>query len=268
MSSPDAAGGPGMPPGARLAALYRHPLKGLGSEALPRAALSPEGALAGDRAWALLTAAARDTDAWQPRRNFLQVAAGPALAAIRAATREDGTLRLAHPDRPDLDLDPAADPHGAGTALAAWLAPLWPDSRPAPAGLVRAPGHGMTDMPEPFVSIGNRASLRALSQRAGRPLDERRFRINLWLDGLAPWEEFDLVGRTIRVGAVPLAGAERIGRCRAPEADPETGRRDIDVCRVLEEGWGHTDFGIYARVAAQGAVALGESVALGAPAQP
>lgn len=251
-----------MSPDARLAALYRHPVKGLGSEALPRAALSPLGALAGDRAWALLTAAAPDTDAWQPRRNFLQVAAGPALSAIRAETRAVGTLRLTHPDRPGLDLDPAADPHAAGTALAEWLAPLWPAGRPAPARLVRAPGHGMTDMPDPFVSIGNRASLRALSQRAGRPLDERRFRINLWLEGLAPWEEFDLLGRPVRIGAVPLIGAERIGRCRAPEADPQTGRRDIDVCRVLEEGWGHADFGIYARVTAPGPLALGDPVAL------
>jgi hypothetical protein len=126
----------------------------------------------------------------------------------------------------------------------------------------------MTDMPDPFVSIGNRASLRALSQRAGRALDERRFRINLWLEGLAPWEEFDLLGTAFRIGAVPLTGAERIGRCRAPEADPETGRRDVDICRVLDEGWGHTDFGIYATVAAPGEIALGDPVAHGAPAEP
>lgn len=241
----------------RLAHIFRHPVKGLGVEALERAELSPEGALAGDRAWALLNAAAPDTDAWQPRRNFLQVASGPALAAIRAAT-EGARIRLSHPGRPDLLLDPET----GGAEIAAWADALWPEDRPRPARLVRAPGHGMTDMPDPYVSLGNMASLRALSERAGALLDPRRFRINLWVDGVAPWEEFDMVGRGFGIGGVALEAAERIGRCRAPEANPETGRRDVNVCQVLENGWGHTDFGIYARVSAAGEVALGDGVSL------
>jgi len=241
----------------RLALIFRHPVKGIGSEALDRAALSPEGALAGDRAWALLNAHAPDTDAWQPRRNFLQVASGPALAAIRASS-EGETVRLSHPERPELALTPAED----GAALAEWVAPLWPRERPGPARLVRAPGHGMTDMPDPFVSLGNLASLRALSERAGQALDPRRFRINLWVEGLAPWEEFDLVRTEFRIGDVSCTGAERIGRCRAPEADPATGRRDVNVCGVLAQAWDHTDFGIYLRVAAAGEVAEGDPVHL------
>jgi uncharacterized protein YcbX len=241
----------------RLAQIFRHPVKGIGSEAVPRATVSPEGALAGDRAWALLAAGAPDTDAWQPRRNFLQVAAGPALAALRIATEGD-TLRLTHPERGDLVIAPETD----GPHLAAWLAPLWPAERPSPARLVRASGHGMTDMPDPFVSIGNLASLRALSQRAGRALDPRRFRINLWLEGLAPWEEFDLLDAELRIGEITVAVAERIGRCRAPEADPHTGRRDVDVCRVLREGWRHTDFGVYCRVLQAGELAVGDPARL------
>ena len=240
----------------RLARIYRHPVKGIGSEPLEAADLSPAGALAGDRAWALLTAAAPDDDAWQPRRNFLQVASGPGLAAITARS-EDEAVVLSHPDRPDFRLAGAAD----GPALGAWIASLWPAERPAPVRLLRAPGHGMTDMPDPFVSLGNLSSLRALSQRAGRDLDPRRFRINLWVDGLAPWEEFDLPGRDLTLGPARLSVAERIGRCRAPEADPATGRRDVDVCRVLEDGWGHTDFGVYCRVSVGATVRLGDALA-------
>ncbi len=244
----------------RLARIYRHPVKGIGSEALEAATLSPEGALAGDRAWALLTAAAPDCDAWQPRRNFLQVASGPGLAAVTA--RSDGdAIVLSHPDRPDFSLTGLAD----GPPLGDWLAPLWPAERPAPARLVRAPGHGMTDMPDPFVSLGNLSSLRALSQRAGRDLDPRRFRINLWIDGLAPWEEFDLIGTSLALGPATLAIAERIGRCRAPEADPATGRRDADICRVLDAGWGHTDFGVYCRVTGGATVRLGDALAAAEP---
>ena len=240
----------------RLARIFRHPVKGIGNEALEAAALSPEGALAGDRAWALLTDAAPDCDAWQPRRNFLQVASGPRLAAVTARSDGDAVV-LSHPDRPDFRLTGVAD----GPALGDWLAPLWPAERPAPARLVRAPGHGMTDMPDPFVSLGNLSSLRALSQRAGRDLDPRRFRINLWIDGLAPWEEFDLIDTNLALGAAALAVAERIGRCRAPEADPATGRRDVDICRVLDAGWGHTDFGVYCRVTEGATVRPGDALA-------
>jgi uncharacterized protein len=241
---------------ARLAAIWRHPVKGIGAEALDTGDLSPGGALAGDRAWALLHAGAPDTDAWQPRRNFLVVAAGPALAAVTARSGPGGRIALTHPARPPLDFDPATE----AAALIAWVAPLWPADRPAPARLVRAPGHGMTDMADPFVSIGSLASLRALSQRAGMALDPRRFRINLWIDGLPPWAEAEAIGARWTLGGVPLDIAEPIGRCRAPEANPETGARDADTNRLLEAAQGTHDFGVYARVAAAGTVRVGDTV--------
>ncbi len=243
---------------ATLQHIFRHPIKGIGSEALQTAALSPDGALHGDRAWALLTAAAADSDAWQPRRNFLVVASGPNLAPVTARSSGD-SVTLSHPDRPDITLNPATD----GADLAAWVAPIWPEDRPAPARLVRAPGHGMTDMEEPYVSLGNLSSLRAFSQRAGYDLDMRRFRMNLWVDGLAPWEEFDLIGKRITIGDVVLEGAEHVGRCRAPEANPESGRRDVVTNKVLQEAYGHTDFGIYLRVINAGDVTVGDALTVG-----
>jgi uncharacterized protein YcbX len=244
---------------ARLAAIWRHPVKGIGAEALDAAELSPDGALIGDRAWALLHAAAPDSDAWQPRRNFLVVASGPGLAAVSARTEADGRIALRHPERPPLSFAPETE----ADALMAWVTPIWPADRPAPARLIRAPGHGMTDMPDPFVSIGSLSSLRALSQRAGMALDPRRFRINLWVDGLPPWEEADAIGARWTVGGVPLDIAEPIGRCRAPEANPETGRRDAATNRLLEDAQGTTDFGVYARVAAPGTVRVGDAVKTG-----
>jgi len=243
--------------GARLARIFRHPVKGLGCEDLARARLSPAGALTGDRAWALLVADAPDTDAWQPRRNFVQVAAGPALARLRAETVAQG-VRLCHPDRDDFVLRETGD----GAALAAWIGDLWPEGRPRPARLVRAPGHGMTDMAAAYVSLGNLASLREVSARAGRDLDPRRFRVNLWVEGLAPWAERGWIGRAITLGGATLRGAEPIGRCRAPEANPATGTRDVDVLRLLRAGWGHTEFGVYMDVTGAGEVATGDALAL------
>ncbi|MEM9247244.1 MAG: MOSC domain-containing protein [Pseudomonadota bacterium] len=243
---------------ATLVHIFRHPIKGIGSEPLQRATLSPERALHGDRAWALLNAAAPDTDDWQPRRNFLQVASGPALAPITAASEGEEKVCLSHPERDDLVLSPAKD----ASPLAAWLEGLWPSDRPGPGRLVRAPGHGMTDMAEPYVSVGSLSALAELSERAGQALDMRRFRINLWVDGLAPWSEFELIGKTFHIGEVEVMGAEPIGRCRAPEANPATGLRDAPTNQLLQDGWGHTNFGIYIRVAQGGDITVGAPVTL------
>jgi uncharacterized protein len=245
--------------GARLAHICRHPVKSAGFEELARVTLAEGQPMPWDRVWAVAHAAAPfagQPDGWQPKMAFLRGWAEGSLMAIRARFDEGTrTLHLTHPARPPFQgLMPAA-----GEALVEWLRPLWPANRPEPDRLVaRRDGGALSDVPEPWVAIANHASNRALGQRLGRDLSIHRWRANLWLDGLAPWEEFDLVGRELAVGPVRLRIEERIGRCRATCANPETGRTDADTLGALEAGYGHTDFGVYARVIAGGTVAVGD----------
>lgn len=241
---------------ARVTALWRYPVKGIGAEPLEAVTLAPDRPLPGDRAWAVHHAAApADTGGWRPCREFLRGASGPQLMAVTATTGADGAITLRHPSQGALTVDPALAPQ----ALLDWVAPIWPAERPAPARVVRAPDAGMSDVAFPSVSVLNAASLRALSERLGRNLDPRRFRGNIWLDGLAPWDEFDLVGREIAIGDARLRIEARITRCRATEANPETGERDAATLQTLKSGWGHQDFGVYARVVTGGDIALGTS---------
>ena len=172
--------------------------------------------------------------------------------AVATQITESG-VALSHPDRPDIAVDPKTDE----AALLAWLAPLYPTNRPAPERLVSA-GRGMTDSDFESVAILNRASLRALGQPAGALLDERRFRGNIWLEGLASWEEFDLVGKELILGEATLKVVEPITRCRATHGNPETGRADVDALAMLKAGWGHQDFGVYAKVTRAGSVSIGD----------
>lgn len=242
----------------RLAQIWRHPIKGIGAEALDHAGLHPDRPLPLDRAWAVLEEGGEVSEGWRPCRNFLRGAKGASLMAIGARVAGD-VIHLSHPDRPDLAIDPATP--DAAAALFAWLKPIYPADRRGPAALVKAPPAGMSDAPFASVAVLNMASLRALSQKLGQDLDPRRFRGNLWLDGLAPWEEFDLVGKRLRIGEAELEVIEPIGRCRATEANPETGRRDANTLAALEDGWGHTNFGVYAMVRHGGRVAVGDTVA-------
>ncbi len=239
--------------------IWRYPIKGIGAEPLDQVELTADRPLPLDRAWAVLESGGQAGDGWRSCRNFLRGAKGPSLMAITARVTGDA-IRLSHPDRPDLTVEPGLP--GAAAPLFEWLAPIYPSERPPAAALVKSPEIGMADANFASVSILNCASLRALSQKLGRDLDRRRFRANLWLDGLAPWEEFDLVGKFLKLGDTVLEVIEPIGRCRATEANPATGRRDADTLSALQDGWGHTQFGVYAMVRTGGIIRTGEKVAL------
>ncbi|MDO5613613.1 MAG: MOSC domain-containing protein [Paracoccus sp. (in: a-proteobacteria)] len=246
---------------ARLAHIRRHPIKSLGGEGLDSIALSAARRLPGDREWAVLTENGErhidgEPDRWLPKSCFVRGAAALDLQAVQGGWQGDH-IALTHPDRPDIQLDPATQ----GAQLIAWLAPLWPADKPAPTRLVRGPGI-WTDDRAPYVSILSLTSLAALSSDLGKPLEIERWRGNLWVDGWAPWAERDLIGQTIRIGPVELRVAENIARCVVPGANPATGKQDVDMLSELSARYGHTDFGIFAEVVSGGKIAIGDEVSI------
>ena len=254
MTQPAAAG--------RLAHLCRHPVKSIGFEEIPRAVLTEDRAFPFDREWAVAHEGARfgaRPEGWAPKMNFVRGWASPALMAVTCKSDEAARrLVLSHPDQPVLEIAP--DDAVDQARLIAWLRPLWPANRPDPAHVIHLPGRPMTDVPDPWVALLSLSSLADLSARMGQDLSIHRFRGNLWVEGWAPWSEFDLVGREIVVGGSVLKIEARITRCRATCTNPATGRQDAEVLQALEAGFGHEDFGVYARVIRGGAVAVGDEV--------
>ncbi|TVP74166.1 MAG: MOSC domain-containing protein [Rhodobacteraceae bacterium] len=246
--------------GWRLAHIFRHPIKAHGREALARVTLEAGHCLPYDRHWAVAHEAAMLMPGWNACMNFTRGAKTPALQAINATLDAGaGVITLTHPLCEPLTFAP--DTAQGQADFLNWVAPLMTDGRAQPARIVRA-GRGMTDTDFESVSILNLASNRALGQRLGLDLGLDRWRGNLWLDGLAPWEEFDLIGREITIGDARLEVVESIGRCRATMVDCATGRIDVSTLDALEEGYGHTNFGVYARVITGGPIALDDSAEL------
>ncbi|MBN2906279.1 MAG: MOSC domain-containing protein [Rhodobacteraceae bacterium] len=243
-----------------LAQIWRHPIKGHGAEPLGEVSLEAGRTLPWDRAWAVAHAAASvDGTEWAPCANFSRGAKAPQLMAIKAALDETAqTVTLSHPDRPEITFDPDRQ----AAAFLDWVAPLMPADRAASAQIVRVPGRGMTDSDFPSISLLGLASLRALSDAVGQPLSTLRFRGNLWIEGTAPWEEFDWIGRSLRLGEAEFVVRERITRCMATTANPQTGQRDADTLGALERHWGHRDLGVYAEVTKAGRIALNDRLEL------
>ncbi len=243
---------------ARIAHICRHPIKGHGREDLAAATLTAGEGLPWDRHWAVAHDAARLVDGWNPCANFARGAKAPALMAVTSQLDEaTGTVILQHPDcgeirfRPD---DPADLPRFLN-----WARPLNPPERAQPARIVTA-GRAMTDSEFPSISIFSLASNRDLSDRIGTELSPHRWRGNIWLDGVPAFAEFDWMGKHLHIGEAVLQVKERITRCRATMANPATGVIDADTLGVLEQAYGHQDFGVYAQVVAGNTIHLNDLV--------
>ena len=243
-----------------LAHIFRHPIKAHGREELASVSLLAGQALPFDRTWAVAHEAAKLTGGWVPCANFARGAKAPKLMAIKASFDDQrGEIALTHPERPEIRFNP--DDAAENDRVIDWLRPLNPENRAQPAKLVRAT-QALTDTDFPSVAILSLTSLRILSARMGQDLSPHRFRGNLWLDGLAPWEEFDLIGRSLTIGEARLEVVERITRCTATTADPDTGRVDAPVLQTLQAAWHHSDFGVYARVTHGGTIRRDDKVIL------
>lgn len=245
-----------------LNTICRYPVKSLTGQSLDDVALTQGHGLPLDRAWALAHGASRFDPAnpdWVDKRNFITLLRHARLASLTAAFDEaSGVLSLARDGKPVArgDITTAV---GAGLINQFFAAYMKDDAVGAPR-LVQAPDGGLADHRDPFVSIINRASVADLERVARQPVDPRRFRGNLLIDGAEAWAETGWIGRTLAIGPVRLAVVEPIGRCAATTVNPDTAERDVNVLRVLSDGYGHTDCGVFARVVTGGRIAVGDPI--------
>jgi len=244
-----------------VAALWRHPIKSHGREALETVTLVAGQTMPWDRHWAVTHDSTKfdaDSPAWVMCRNFMIGTVTPGLAGVWAALDvENHTITLRHVELGTITFDP--DAPADAQRFIAWIAPLSSDTV-QPTGIVSVPGRGMTDSAFPSVSLMNMATHRAVETQVGQEIAPERWRGNIWVDGLAAWAENDWIGRDVRVGDAILQVSERIGRCRHTSANPVTGARDVDTLSALRDGWDHQDFGVYATVVKGGKITRNDTV--------
>lgn len=243
----------------RVTEIWRHPIKSHGREALETVALTAGQTMPWDRVWAVAHEnSTADGCVWVPCGNFSRVSRVPQLMAITVKLDEAREhLTLSHPDRPDLVFAP--DQAEDTQRFLDWVKPLMPEDRAQSARIIRARQQGMTDSDFASVTLCNMSSHRAVEQRVGLPLSIHRWRGNIWIDGLAPWEEFDWIDRELQIGTTVFKVRERTDRCAATTANPDTGQRDADTLGALDS-WNHRDFSVRAEVVRTGEVAIGDTV--------
>ena len=117
------------------------------------------------------------------------------------------------------------------------------------------------------VSLVSRASLDRLGEEAGsvEPVDGRRFRMLLELEGSVAHGEDQWLGTAVRVGSAEIAVNGDVGRCVVTSHDPDTGVANLDtlgtLARYRRDGRAEPlPFGVYGSVTRSGHVSVGDSV--------
>ena len=146
-------------------------------------------------------------------------------------------------------------------AIEAFFARYCANELRGPPKVLRAEGHSFSDVARKVVSFINLASVAAIEDAVGAPVDPLRFRGNVHVSGLPAWREFELVGQEIAVGSsARLRVIKRIERCAATSVEPFTGIRDMNIPRTLMQCFDHVDCGVYAEVIAPGEIAVGDLI--------
>jgi uncharacterized protein YcbX len=250
---------------ARIAALYRHPVKGFTPERLQTADLVAGACFPCDRLYAVEDGPS-GFDPAAPvhisKMRFTVLARLAQVAAVRTAYDEaSGVLTATAQGFDDFagDLRDAAGRAG----FEAWLAAFLGEEARGALRVLEGPGaHRFMDSRSGYVSIVNLASVRDLEARLGRPVDPLRFRANLYVEGWPAWIENDWTGRAMAVGGARAEVLKPIVRCAATHVDPVTAERDIDLVKALFEHYGHMFCGIYLNVTQAGRVGEGEVAAV------
>jgi uncharacterized protein YcbX len=247
---------------AAIQGIYRYPVKGLSPEPLPRTRLSAGETVPCDRLYAIENGPSGFDPAaprYAPKARFLMLMRNERLAQLRTRFEEAShTLAIGWDGREAAqgDLRTAEGRAGVEDFFAGFCA----DELRGPPKVLHAPGHSFSDVARKVVSIINLASVAALEDVVGAPVDPLRFRVNLYVSGWPAWREFDLLGQELAISDARLKVVKRIVRCAATNVDPATGMRDLAIPDALMQAYGHADCGVYAEVITGGEIAAGDAL--------
>jgi uncharacterized protein YcbX len=114
------------------------------------------------------------------------------------------------------------------------------------------------------VSLISLQTVRQLEAELGIPIDQRRFRANIYLNLASDYgfAEDEFVGRKLRIGSrVTVAVLERDPRCKMISLDPNSGEHNPEVLRQVAQA--HSAYtGVYCAVLVEGVLKEGDSIEL------
>lgn len=246
----------------RIDAIHVTPVKSLALRSVERASVT-RGGITGDRAFFIIDAAGKlITQRQIPRLVLVEPSYDEASAVLEMRFPGGETVHEAPEDTGEtveVNFHGHAEVPGAvtGTRFGQALS----EFAGQPLRLVRAKHRAFDALP---LSICSRASLAALANVAGRDVDARRFRQNIWLSGAEAHGEDAWLGSDVRLGGIVARVVMRDSRCVMTTQNPDTGEADLDTLKLIAsyrlDQPKQVNFGVYAGVVEIGEIAVGDEV--------
>ena len=222
----------------QILSITRYPIKGFAGEALQNTLVRSLKTLPGDRQHALqyVDRIPPSSKGWRPKKYFLQSVQTNLCSEIHIEWNSD----IVHFNYRG---NPFKIPR---TALANGSLPQWIASLALELGefTLETLETGFTDERDAYVSLVNRSTVSAIAEATGTSDHPERYRGNLLVDGVRPFDELNWVGQTLQIGTATFEVVEPIGRCKATECDWHGSRTegfldrldqqlDTDICGLF-----------------------------------
>ena len=112
------------------------------------------------------------------------------------------------------------------------------------------------------ISLININSIKNFEKKINKIIEFERFRGNLYIDGIDPWEERKWIGKVIKINNVLFRIKSHIPRCSAINLKPKTENVTINLPMNLKKHFNHFDMGIYMTPLDDGEINIGDKVIL------
>jgi len=110
------------------------------------------------------------------------------------------------------------------------------------------------------VSLLNIQSINDFQKKIDKKVEISRFRGNICIDGVKPWEEQEWVGKIVKINNVSFKVEKKIPRCVAINLKPQTDDNSLNLLQALKKTYNHFDMGIYLTALGGGEINLGDKV--------
>jgi len=110
------------------------------------------------------------------------------------------------------------------------------------------------------VSLLNIQSINDFQKKTDKKIEMSRFRGNLCIDGIKPWEEREWIGKIIKINNISFKVQKNIPRCVAINLTPSTDDNSLNLLQSLKKNYNHFEMGIYLTALDDGEINLGDKV--------
>ena len=110
------------------------------------------------------------------------------------------------------------------------------------------------------VSLLNIQSINDFQKKINKKIEISRFRGNIYIDGIKPWEEREWIGKIININNISFKVEKNIPRCIAINLKPTTDDNSLNLLQSLKNIYNHFEMGIYLSPLEDGKINLGDKL--------